>query len=77
MSTNDIYSKIVKVIFKGNIGKQFQLLRQMREIDEFEKLGLTPNNTQQTHIDSVKNEYNYYDNQIRILLNETKLEDMK
>jgi len=80
MATNDIYQKVLKRVFKGNIGKQFQLLRQMKEIrdcqEEWLSIGYEPNQTQIYHITKVTLEYESYDSQIRNLLGETALNDM-
>lgn len=77
MATNTIYQKIIKWIFKGNVGKESQLSRLKREVDEFEKTGATPNATQQAHIDKVNSDYLDYENKIHSLLGTTKLEDME
>ena len=81
VGTNDTHQKILKRIFKADLGKKDQLDRQLREIKEYEEYcetnTITPNVTQQAHIDKVKALQVSYDNQIRILNNETKLIDME
>ena len=76
MATNDIHQEVLKKVFRGNNGKQFQLLRQMMEIVRFEATGATPNAAQQAHIDAVKEEYDTFNARLNGLLDETKLEDM-
>ena len=73
MATNDIYQKIIKRIFKGNIGKQFQLLRARENIRFFLENGGTPTEDEQVYIDEVNTEWEFYDAQIREILGETKL----
>jgi len=73
MATNDIFMKITKGIFKGNRGKELQLLRKKIEVLEF--VGV-PNTNQQVWIDAVNAEYDLYFNQVKTELNEETLEDI-
>lgn len=72
-----MYQKIIKWIFKGNVGKESQLFRLKREIDEFQKTDVTPNAAQQAHIDKVNSDYLDYENKTHSLLGTTRLEDME
>lgn len=77
MATNDIFIKITKRIFKGNRGKQFQLLRDKENIRIYLESGSTPTPDEQTWIDEVNEEWEFYDSQIRKFLGETKLGEHK
>ena len=76
MATNDIYSNIVKRIFQGNNGTQFQLLRQKLEVLEFQLSGVEPNTEQQEYIDKVNALYLHYDSEINKYLGTTALKDI-
>lgn len=77
---DDKFVEIQKRIFKANNGLQLQLFRQKIEVMEFETYckenNITPNPVQQAHIDSVKTDYEYYDNAINNYLGTISLKDM-
>ena len=77
MATNDTYQKIIKQVFKGNVGKQMQLLRDRENIRFFLENDGIPTEEEQSHIDSVNEEWELYDSKIRVLLGETKLGEIK
>lgn len=76
MTTNEKCVKITKRIFKGNNGKQFQLLRQKIEVIEFNLSGQVPSISQQEYIDGVNSEYAKHENEIHKELNSVALNDI-
>lgn len=80
MATNDLYNKILKQVFKGNIGRQLRLLREHIEVKEFEEYcknnNITPNRAQQEFIDNHYSEFNQYDLEIRNITRKLALKDI-
>jgi len=81
MATNDLYKKITKQIFKGNLGLQLQLLRKKVEVLEFKNYckenNIEINELQQDYINKVNQDYDLYNNQIKNMLGETSVYDLK
>jgi uncharacterized protein YwgA len=77
MATNTKYKEIINKVFKGNVGKQIQLIWLRNEVDRFLANNPTPNSAQQEYCDAIINEYEMYAEQIRGLLNIPKIEDIQ
>jgi D-arabinose 1-dehydrogenase-like Zn-dependent alcohol dehydrogenase len=78
---NKKHKEILNQVFGGNMGLQLQLLRQKLEVMEFlnycKENNITPNTTQQAHIDKINAVYNEYDSKINQFLGTIALKNME